>query len=130
MVYPHKPGRAQWLNSWDSDFTGHTPDCLHTSTLFPERALRVTGRRPSRRNAVALGSCWLGSFDANCSGAGVGGLGPGVVLGAFEAVVGHLAFDDAGLAAQASAWQEAFQQVVLEQDECSDQQVRGKSCPA
>ena len=72
----------------------------------------------------------MGSFDADCSGAGVGGLGPGVVFGPFEPVVGHLAFDDAGLAAQASVRQEAFEQVVLEPDEGSDQQVRGKNCPA
>ncbi|MGW2565458.1 amidohydrolase family protein [Streptomyces sp. NPDC001537] len=36
MLYPHKPGMAQWLNSWAVDFAGRTPDCLHTSTLFPE----------------------------------------------------------------------------------------------
>jgi hypothetical protein len=69
-------------------------------------------------------------LDADCSGAGVGGLGPGVVFGAFQPVVGHLAFDDAGLTAQASAWQESFQQIVLEQDKGSDQQLRGKNCPA
>ncbi|MER5447750.1 amidohydrolase family protein [Streptomyces sp. NPDC002764] len=36
MLYPHKPGMARWLNSWAVDFAGRTPDCLHTSTLFPE----------------------------------------------------------------------------------------------
>ena len=36
MLYPHKPGMAHWLNSWAADFAGRTPDCLHTSTLFPE----------------------------------------------------------------------------------------------
>ncbi|MEU6261581.1 hypothetical protein, partial [Streptomyces sp. NPDC047043] len=80
-------------------------------------------------NAVALRGCGLGSFDADCSGAGVGGLGPGVVFGPFEPVIGHLAFDDAGLASQASGGQHAFEQVVLEQDQSSDQQLRGKSCP-
>jgi hypothetical protein len=53
-----------------------------------------------------------------------------VVFGAFQQLVGHLELDDAGLAAQASAWQEAFEQVVLEQDKGSDQQLRGKNCPA
>jgi hypothetical protein len=53
-----------------------------------------------------------------------------VVFGSFEPVVGHLAFDDAGLTAQASARQEAFKQVVLKQVEGSEQQLRGKSCPA
>lgn len=62
-----------------------------------------------KANAVALRIGGLGSLDADCSGAGVGGLGPGVVFGPFEPVVGHLPFDDAGLAAQASVRQESFQ---------------------
>ncbi len=36
MLYPHKPGMAAWLNSWAADFAARTPDCLHTSTFFPE----------------------------------------------------------------------------------------------
>ncbi|KAA0933832.1 amidohydrolase [Streptomyces apricus] len=36
MLYPHKPGMAQWLNRWAVDFARRTPDCLHTATLFPE----------------------------------------------------------------------------------------------
>ncbi|MGA5454968.1 hypothetical protein ACPCVO_51395, partial [Streptomyces umbrinus] len=81
-------------------------------------------------NAVALRVCGLGSLNGDCSGAGSGGLGPGMVFSPFEPVVGHFAFDDAGLAAQASGRQESFEQVVLEQDERSDQEVRGKNCPA
>ncbi|MFJ4785850.1 amidohydrolase family protein [Streptomyces sp. NPDC088794] len=36
MLYPHKAGMAEWLNGWAVDFARRTPDCLHTSTLFPE----------------------------------------------------------------------------------------------
>ena len=36
MLYPHKPGMARWLNGWAVEFATRTPDCLHTSTLFPE----------------------------------------------------------------------------------------------
>ncbi|MFJ2262309.1 amidohydrolase family protein [Streptomyces sp. NPDC087844] len=36
MLYPHKPGMAEWLNQWAVDFARRTPDCLHTATLFPE----------------------------------------------------------------------------------------------
>lgn len=36
MLYPHKPGMARWLNGWAADFARRTPDCLHTSTFFPE----------------------------------------------------------------------------------------------
>ncbi|NUQ98094.1 MAG: amidohydrolase [Streptomyces sp.] len=41
MLYPHKPGMAQWLNSWAAEFAGRTPDCLHTSTLFPETGVEA-----------------------------------------------------------------------------------------
>jgi predicted TIM-barrel fold metal-dependent hydrolase len=36
MLYPHKPGMAAWLNSWATEFAARTPDCLHTSTFYPE----------------------------------------------------------------------------------------------
>lgn len=36
MIYPHKPGMAAWLNGWGADFAARTPDCLHTSTFYPE----------------------------------------------------------------------------------------------
>jgi uncharacterized protein len=36
MLYPHKPGMARWLNEWAAGFARRTPDCLHTSTFFPE----------------------------------------------------------------------------------------------
>ncbi|MBB4134888.1 amidohydrolase family protein [Gordonia humi] len=36
MLYPHKAEMAQWLNSWAADFAAAHPDCLHTSTFYPE----------------------------------------------------------------------------------------------
>lgn len=36
LVYPHKPGMAEWLNIWAAEFAAVTPDCLHTATFFPE----------------------------------------------------------------------------------------------
>lgn len=36
MLYPHKAQMAEWLNGWAVDFARRTPDCLHTSTFFPE----------------------------------------------------------------------------------------------
>lgn len=36
MVYPHKPGMAEWLNAWAADFARRTPDCLRTATFFAE----------------------------------------------------------------------------------------------
>ncbi|MCO5994633.1 amidohydrolase family protein [Actinoallomurus rhizosphaericola] len=36
MLYPHRPGMAEWLNGWAAGFAARTPDCLHTATFFPE----------------------------------------------------------------------------------------------
>ncbi|MFC0114090.1 amidohydrolase family protein [Kibdelosporangium aridum] len=36
LVYPHKPGMAEWLNEWIRDFAARTPDAVPTATLFPE----------------------------------------------------------------------------------------------
>ncbi len=36
MIYPHKPGMAQWLNGWAIDFAASHPDCLQTATFYPE----------------------------------------------------------------------------------------------
>ena len=36
LVYPHKPGMAEWLNDWAREFAARTPDCLPTATFFPE----------------------------------------------------------------------------------------------
>ncbi|MGW4790650.1 amidohydrolase family protein [Streptomyces sp. NPDC004230] len=36
MLYPHKPGMAQWLNGWAAEFARRTPGVLHTATLFAE----------------------------------------------------------------------------------------------
>ncbi|MFE3293396.1 amidohydrolase family protein [Rhodococcus sp. NPDC059234] len=36
MIYPHKPDMAAWLNQWSIEFAARNPDCLHTSTFYPE----------------------------------------------------------------------------------------------
>lgn len=36
LVYPHKPGMAQWLNAWAADFSRRVPECLRSATFFPE----------------------------------------------------------------------------------------------
>jgi uncharacterized protein len=36
LSYPHKPGMAEWLNSWARDFAARTPDALHCATFYPE----------------------------------------------------------------------------------------------
>jgi hypothetical protein len=36
LVYPHKPGMAEWLNSWAGEFADQVPDAVRTGTFFPE----------------------------------------------------------------------------------------------
>ena len=36
LVYPHKPGMAEWLTSWAVDFGSRTPGAVPTATMFPE----------------------------------------------------------------------------------------------
>lgn len=36
LVYPHKPGMAEWLNSWVADFAASVPAAVPTATLYPE----------------------------------------------------------------------------------------------
>jgi predicted TIM-barrel fold metal-dependent hydrolase len=36
LSYPHKPGMAEWLNSWGAQFARQTPDALPSATFFPE----------------------------------------------------------------------------------------------
>jgi uncharacterized protein len=36
LLYPHRPGMAEWLNAWGADFAARTPDCLSTATFFAE----------------------------------------------------------------------------------------------
>ncbi|WP_240617330.1 amidohydrolase family protein [Nocardioides speluncae] len=36
LTYPHKPGMAEWLNAWTTEFADRHPDCLRSATFFPE----------------------------------------------------------------------------------------------
>lgn len=36
LVYPHKPGMAEWLNAWAIDFGQRTAGAVPTATLYPE----------------------------------------------------------------------------------------------
>ncbi|WP_433268932.1 amidohydrolase family protein [Actinosynnema sp. CS-041913] len=36
LVYPHKPGMAEWLTSWVLDFAARTPGAVPTATVYPE----------------------------------------------------------------------------------------------
>jgi predicted TIM-barrel fold metal-dependent hydrolase len=36
LVYPHKPGMAEWLSDWALDFAARVPEAVPTATLYPE----------------------------------------------------------------------------------------------
>jgi uncharacterized protein len=36
LVYPHKPGMADWLNGWVADFAAAVVPAVSTATLYPE----------------------------------------------------------------------------------------------
>ncbi len=36
LVYPHKPGMAEWLTAWVRDFAARTPGAVPTATVYPE----------------------------------------------------------------------------------------------
>ncbi|MFD9894412.1 amidohydrolase family protein [Amycolatopsis sp. NPDC059027] len=38
LVYPHKPGMAQWLTSWALEFAERVPEAVPTGTFYPEPA--------------------------------------------------------------------------------------------
>lgn len=39
LVYPHKPGMAEWLTSWALDWGARVPEAVPTATLFPEESV-------------------------------------------------------------------------------------------
>lgn len=64
MVYPHKPGMAEWLNAWAADFAARTPDCLPTATFFPEPAAGTyVAREISGGARVFKAHLQVGAYD-------------------------------------------------------------------
>jgi predicted TIM-barrel fold metal-dependent hydrolase len=64
MLYPHRPGMAQWLNAWAADFARRTPDCLHTATLFPEEGVEAYVREAIGEGArVFKAHVQVGAYD-------------------------------------------------------------------
>ena len=64
MLYPHKAGMAEWLNSWAADFAARTPDCAHTSTFYPEpEAADYTRRALDAGTRVFKSHIQVGGYD-------------------------------------------------------------------
>jgi predicted TIM-barrel fold metal-dependent hydrolase len=66
MIYPHKPGMAQWLNRWAAEFAARTPDCLRTATLFAEEGVEAYVRDAVGTGARIFKShLQVGAYDPN-----------------------------------------------------------------
>ena len=39
LPYAHRPGIAEYLNSWSADFAAAVPECLASATFFPEEGV-------------------------------------------------------------------------------------------
>lgn len=64
LVYPHKPGMAEWLNSWVLDFAENTPDAVPTGTMFPEPGAQETVETALRGGARCFKvHVQVGAFD-------------------------------------------------------------------
>jgi predicted TIM-barrel fold metal-dependent hydrolase len=64
MIYPHKPGMAQWLNAWAADFADRTPECLRTATFYPEPgAARYAAEAIDAGTRVFKAHLQVGAYD-------------------------------------------------------------------
>ncbi|MCX2733456.1 amidohydrolase family protein [Saccharopolyspora sp. NFXS83] len=64
LVYPHKPGMAEWLNSWALDFGHRTPGAVPTATLYPEPGMAKAMRESLDAGARCVKvHVQVGSFD-------------------------------------------------------------------
>jgi hypothetical protein len=64
LVYPHKPGMAEWLNSWVADFAAKVPEAVPTATLYPEPGVEDYLQRALDRGARCVKvHVQVGAFD-------------------------------------------------------------------
>ncbi len=64
LVYPHKPGMAQWLTSWAVDFGERTPGAVPTATMYPEPGVADTVASALRSGARCVKvHVQVGGFD-------------------------------------------------------------------
>jgi uncharacterized protein len=64
LVYPHKPGMADWLNGWVADFAAAVEPAIPTATLFPEPGVVEYLERALTDGAVCVKvHVQVGDFD-------------------------------------------------------------------
>ncbi|WP_017539735.1 amidohydrolase family protein [Nocardiopsis halophila] len=64
LLYPHKPGMAQWLNGWAAEFAAAHDDCLHSATFYPEPgAAEYVGEAIASGAQVFKAHLQVGGYD-------------------------------------------------------------------
>jgi uncharacterized protein len=64
LSYAHRPGMAEWLNDWASDFAKSTPECLQSATFFPEPGVEdYVARRIEQGAEIFKVHVQVGGFD-------------------------------------------------------------------
>ncbi len=64
LVYPHKPGMADWLSQWARQFAAATPGCVPTGTFFPEPgAERYVAEALAAGTGVFKAHVQVGGYD-------------------------------------------------------------------
>lgn len=64
LVYPHRPGMADWLNGWVADFATAVAPAVPTATLFPEPGVvEYVGRALANGARCVKVHVQVGDFD-------------------------------------------------------------------
>ena len=64
LVYPHRPGMADWLTGWAMDFGERTPRCVPSATFYPEPTALASVTGALRRGARVFKShLQVGGYD-------------------------------------------------------------------
>ena len=64
LVYPHKPGMAEWLTSWALDWAAEVPEAVPTATIFPEESVGTYLGAALERGARAVKAhVQVGAYD-------------------------------------------------------------------
>ncbi len=64
LLYPHRPGMAEWLNEWVRDFAARVPEAVPTGTFFAEPGADVYVRKALEAGARCFKShVQVGGYD-------------------------------------------------------------------
>ncbi|RAS58090.1 hypothetical protein C8D87_11843 [Lentzea atacamensis] len=64
LVYPHKPGMAEWLNEWAADFASRVPEAVQTGTFYAEPGADAYVRKALEAGARCFKShVQVGGYD-------------------------------------------------------------------